>query len=142
MAFASTRAKRIGTRTQLSTGNSGAARRHKAPSRADGLERGGVERVEAGRIRDFGAFDGTVGAHQHPDSHGALLLAPARERGIGRGRIAGVVGVRGRIGASAGAAIGGAGRPRPTTVQAAVATNSGHMSAGRVAWRRGRLFTP
>src|SRR5208282_3283734 len=74
------------------------ARRHKAPSGADRLQRGVVERVGAGGVCNIGALDGAVGAHEHPDRHGALQPAPARDSGIGGWRIAGVIGVRERIG--------------------------------------------
>ncbi len=81
------------------------ARRHEAPSGADGVERSVVERIEAGRLRNFGTLDTAVGANQHSDRDGALLLAATRERGIDGGRIAGVVGVGDGIGVVAGAAM-------------------------------------
>ena len=70
------------------------ARRYKTPSRSDRLQRCVIERVEPGRIRDFGALDGSVGADQNPDRHGALLLAPPRNSRIDRRRITAVIRMR------------------------------------------------
>ena len=78
-------------------GESAVAGRHKAPSRPNCFKRSVVERVETGRIRNFGALYGTVSADQHADRHGALLRAPPRDRRVSGGRISRVVGVSDRI---------------------------------------------
>ncbi len=115
------------------------ASRHETPSRTDGLQCCVIERVEAGRIRDFGALDGPVGADQHPHCDGALLLPSACNSRIDGRRIAAVVGVRGRVRvASAVAAGGGARACSCSGARAAVSGNGGSgIGASRVAMRRG-----
>ena len=116
--------------------NPSVARRDKTPSRSDRLQSGVVERIEPRRVRNLGALDRAVGADQHPDRHGPLLFAPPRDSWVDGRRITTVIRMRSRIGVVAGAAIGDAGRPRPTT-SAAVGSDGGRTSTSRVAMRRG-----
>ncbi len=78
-------------------GESTVAGRHKAPSRPNCFQRSVVERVETGRIRNFGALYGTVSADQHADRHGALLRASPRDSGVSGRRVSRVIGVSDRI---------------------------------------------